>query len=306
MPHVLISGGSGLIGQHLCQVLTKKGYEVSLLSRTPSSQGPFPRYAWNPAEGTIDKAAVKRADYIINLAGAGIADKLWSASRRRELIDSRVQSIALLQKTLEKLNHKPKAFISASAVGFYGNRGDELLTEDAVPGKGFMSEVCQRWEEAAQKVADTGIRTVIFRIGIVLSSKGGTLPKIMQSLPLRVASYFGNGKQWYPWIHIEDMVRLFLFAIENDALNGTFNATAPNPEICKKLVQETVSATGKRAFIVPSPSYSLRMIMGEMADILLAGQRTTAAKIQKVGFQFQFPELSTALQSIVQKINSPF
>ena len=302
MSTVLIAGGSGLVGTRLSQLLKEKGYTVLHLGRRKQPDAAFPVYRWDPSTGYLEEGAVEQADHIINLAGAGIADSLWTKSRKKIIIDSRVDSTLLLKVHLERRKTPLKSYISASAVGYYGHRGDQLLQEEAAPGRrGFLAESVGIWEEAIKKVRETGTRTVAIRIGIVLSTKGGALEKIL--LPFRFfnGAYFGNGRQWMSWIHIDDVCRMFIEAMENEQMEGFYNGVAPHPVRNKEFVYAVKAALGKPALIVPAPSLALRVAMGEMADVIFDSTRVSSEKIERAGFKFQFPDLVPALQDLIQR-----
>lgn len=299
MSTVLLAGGTGLIGQRLNILLEKKGYNVIFLSRKKKSDNHF--FQWDVENRTIDSAAIEKADYVINLAGAGIADKRWTKNRKKVLIESRTQTAALLKDSFEKIK-KPKAYISASAIGFYGNRGDDWLSEnsDSQPDD-FLSECTIAWENAAKSVAKLNIRTAIFRIGIVLSMKGGALPEMILPMKFGARIFFGNGKAYYPWVHIDDVCNMFIWALENEKTNGTYNAVAPKPLMVKDLAKEIQKARGGFALPVPAPSFALKLVMGEMSNMLLNSARVSSEKILESGYQFKFPELQPALENILNE-----
>lgn len=298
METVLIAGGTGLIGKRLSAFLTEEGYSVRHLSRHENLQAQFPAYRWDPETGFIDPRALEGVSYVVNLAGAGIADKPWTAGRKRMIISSRVRSTLLLRDALLKTPQRPKAYLSGAAIGYYGNRGEEWLTEESGPGEGFLSESCVEWEKAIREVEALGIRTVSFRIGIVLSAKGGALPKLTLPLRFRIAAYFGNGRQWYSWIHIDDLCRMFSFAFKKESCAGVFNAVGPEPVRNKELAREMAAAYGKKTWILPIPGLLLRLGMGEMADTVLFSARVRAGKIMLQGFEFQYPDLAEALKEL--------
>lgn len=301
MASILIAGGSGLIGRRLSQILQEKGHQVRLLSRNPERISAFPAYKWDVDRFVIDPAAMQGVDYVVNLAGEGIADRRWTRRRRAQIIRSRTDSARLLAKAMNEAPQKPKAYISSAAMGFYGNRQDSLLQEDDTPGEGFLAESCISWENAIAQVASiVGIRTVAFRIGLVLSTQGGALEKMLLTLHFFIATYFGAGSQWYSWIHINDLCRMFVFAIENDKLEGTFNAAAPHPERNKALTIELVKVWGKKALILSAPTWALRLVFGEMSEVILASTRLSAKKILDAGFSFQFPNLGPALADLLK------
>lgn len=301
MKTVLIAGGTGLIGQRLSQILREQGYDVLHLSRAAKPDAEFPAFAWDLEKNTIDENAVQRADVVINLAGAGIADGRWTEKRKQVIIESRVKSANLLLQTFQKLNKKPQAYLSSAAIGYYGNRGDEMMTEDANPGKGFLTESCLEWEKSIEAVAATGIRTVGLRIGVVLSKKGGALEKMLIPLNFFVSTYFGNGQQWYSWVHIDDVCRMFLFAIEKEQLNGFYNAVAPNPARNKEFAKKLGQASGRPALVLPVPAFLLRLIFGEMADTILFSTRVSSQKAERTGFEFRYPHLVEALKDILKR-----
>lgn len=299
MATVLIAGGTGLIGRRLSILLQNRGYTVIHLSRTRNLEATFPAYAWDLQRQTIEQEAIEQADYIINLAGAGIADKPWTAARKKLIIESRTQSNALLRKAALERSTPLRAYLASAAIGIYGDRGDSLLTEDSSPGgSGFLVESCQAWEAAIREWAPTGIRTVGIRIGLVLSTEGGALPKLTMSLPLGIAPYFGRGQAWYSWIHIDDLAALFVHAMEQEDLSGFYNGVAPHPVRNKELVEAAVEAKKAKAVLVPTPTFALRLGMGEMADAVLSSARVSAAKVENTGFTFAFPDIQSALQDL--------
>ncbi len=296
---VLIAGGSGLIGKRLTQKLLQKGNEVSWLSRSSGSEGLVKKFKWDLDANFIEEEALSGADVIINLAGAGVADKRWTTARRKLIIESRVKGNLLILETIQKLNLKLKGYISSAAIGYYGHRGEEMLTEESMPGrKGFLPKSCIQWENAIQKIAETGIRTVIFRIGLVLSKDGGALPKIVQPIKFFTAPYFGHGDQFYSWIHIEDMVDLFIWAMESKNISGTFNAVAPNPVTNLEMVQAAIHRINPKAIPISIPEYVMRISMGEMADVVMTGSRVSSMKLQENGYRFQFETLEAALADL--------
>ncbi|HKK78668.1 MAG TPA: TIGR01777 family oxidoreductase [Phaeodactylibacter sp.] len=299
MPTVLIGGGSGLIGTRLSQLLQEKGYDPIHLSRRQRPNAPYPTYQWDAEAGTIEDEAVQAADYVINLAGAGIADKPWTKARKALIISSRVKTARLFKEAFERTGHNPKAYLSSSAIGYYGDRGETLMTEEAEAGTGFLSESTVAWESAIQEVAQTGTRTVGIRIGIVMSTQGGALEKMLIPFRFYTGTYFGDGQQWYSWVHIDDICRLFIHAMENESMNGFYNGVAPNPVRNKTLVEQIKNAMNSPAILVPAPTFALRLAMGEMADAVLDSTKVSAEKTQSTGFDFQFPEIEKALGDLL-------
>lgn len=301
MNKVLIAGGTGLIGQRLSKLLNEQGFLVQHLSRNANPSAPYPTFAWDVDKGTIDPQALENVDYIINLAGTGVADKPWTQARKRLITDSRVKSNQVLKRYILAMGQKPKAYISSAAVGYYGNNPTEQwVGEEAAPGKGFLPESCIAWEASIRSLAETGVRQVALRIGIVLATDGGALPKMTQSMKFGLAPYFGNGQTWYPWIHIEDLCRMFLFAMQDQDMQGFYNAVAPNPVRNKTLIQAAARIFARRAILLPAPSLALYTVLGELADAILTGVRASSAKIQKEGFDFEFPKLEEALLDLKQ------
>ena len=299
MPTTLLAGGSGLIGTRLAELLREQGHSVRLLSRSPRGEGQF---AWDPAAGTLDEAATQDIDYVINLAGAGIADRRWTAARKRELIDSRVQSTHVLAEALKRNGQRPKAWISASAIGYYGNSGEQIMREtDAPVERSFMVECCEQWEQVVDEVAALGIRTVKLRIGVVLAKEGGALAEFVKPLRFGLGAYFGNGKAWYSWIHRDDLCRAFIWALDHPEVSGVYNAVAPHPARIKALVQATACARHRPALIVPAPAFAMRLLFGEMSAVILNSNNISAEKIMQAGFEFQYHTLDSALQAIFQK-----
>jgi uncharacterized protein (TIGR01777 family) len=296
MSVILLAGGSGLIGRRLSALLRAQGHMVRNLTRSPGGAGQF---AWNPATGTLDEAALRDVDAVINLAGAGIADRRWTPARKRELIESRVQSAKTLHDAFLRTGHRPKVYLSASAIGYYGNSGERPMAEtDAPVDHSFMVDCCRQWESAADAIAGLGIRTVKLRIGVVLDKAGGALAEFVKPLRFGVGAYFSDGAAWYSWIHTDDVCRLFIWAMENPEVTGVFNAVAPHPARNKELVKAIAKARRRPALIVPAPGFALRLVLGEMAAVVLNSNRIDSGKAVRAGFHFQFPELESALAQI--------
>lgn len=301
MSIVLIGGGTGLLGMKMSQDLAEKGYQVRHLSRRRNLDATFPAYSWNLDEQTIDEDAFDGVEYVINLAGENLAGKRWTAAQKKKIIDSRTDSTKLLADSIEKMRVRPKGFISASAVGIYGDRGEEWLTEESGAGHGFVPNVVVEWEKSIEQIDKIGIRTATLRIGIVLSTKGGALEKMLIPFKFFNGSWFGDGQQYYPWIHIEDISRMFVSAIENDQMSGVYNAVAPNPETNKNLVIAIKKALNTPAILMPAPEFAMKLAMGEMAVIVLDSMRVSSEKIEKAGFEFKFPEIVPALKDLLKR-----
>lgn len=297
MKKVIITGGTGLVGQRLTTLLKHKGFEVSILCRNPKRPNEF---KWNIDEHYIDERVFEQASAIIHLAGAGVADKRWTEERKKEIIESRTKSARLLYKYLSGSKHPVASFISASAVGFYGDRKSELLTEDSANGSGFLAEVCKVWEEEAEKFSALNIAVSKIRIGIVLSKDGGALPKLDFPIKFGIGAYIGDGKQFVPWIHIDDLCNIFIHLLEKN-LHDTYNGCAPDIKTNKEM-SETIAMVLHRPFIpFPAPGFILKTVMGEMASMLLMSNNCSSQKIINTGFVFQYPELKEALQNIYKK-----
>jgi hypothetical protein len=302
MEKVLITGATGLLGTRLAEMLLAKGYSVNTLGRRGAGSNSVKKgvntFSWDIDKGQIDEKAFDGVSAIIHLAGAGIADKRWTEARKKEIIDSRVNGAKLIYNSLKKLNSGVKTFISASAVGFYGDCADEVVTEDHKPGKDFLAEVCKKWEAAATRFSDLEIREVRCRFGIVLSEKGGALPQLIQTLPVGIATYFAKDNLYYPWIHLDDVCGILIHALENEKVKGAYNTTAPQPLLMKELMQDIVEAKKAKALLVPTPPFAIKLAMGEMSEMLLCSQRCSAAKITDSGYKFKYGEIRKALKDI--------
>jgi hypothetical protein len=297
---VLITGGTGLIGSRLTELLLEKGFEVAYLSRRKSEATQVKVYLWDLEKGYVAEEAIRQADCIIHLAGAGVADQRWTSSRKQEILESRTRSSQLLYEYLQRTPHRVKAFLSASAIGIYGaDRGEELLTETSSLGNDFLAEVTKAWEGAVQPVAGLGIRTVLLRIGIVLSNKGGALSKMAQPIRLGAGSPLGSGKQWISWIHVDDLCRLFLYCLENPDLQGPYNAVAPEPATNEALTKQIAEVLGKPLFMPNVPAFALKLALGEMATTVLGSAKVSSQKITRAGFTYQFPNLAPSLRDLL-------
>ncbi len=302
MAKLLIAGGSGLIGQRLSSLAAVAGHEIAHLSRKPSDSAAFPTFAWNIQNQTIDPAALEYAEVIINLAGAGIADKPWTQERKKEIIGSRRDGALFFRNLIQNGEVTPAAYLATAAIGIYGDRGDETLTEESAPGKeGFLAESSKIWEQAIEEVASTGVRTVTFRTGIVLSTRGGALPRILQPMRFGLASYLGDGRQWYAWIHIDDLCQLFLNAIDDAAYQGKINAVAPKPLRNIDFMRELRKIWPTATLLAPAPAFVLRTMFGEMAQTVLSSSRVLPARLKSMGFQFTYPELGAAVRDLLDR-----
>ena len=308
MPVVLICGGSGLIGQRLTAMLIERGFEVIILTRSlhkVSNTTGNPSYAlWNPEKETIDAAPVSKADYIINLAGAGIADERWTAKRKKEIADSRVQSGRTIVKALQQYDNKVKAVINSSAIGWYGEddpaKADKKFTEEDPPASGFLGETCKAWEESIAPVKVLEKRLVILRTGIVLSNQGGALEAFAKPVKFGIAAITGNGKQVISWIHIDDLCRIFLYAIQNESLHGIYNAVAPVPADNRSLTT-AIAKKMKGSFFITTyvPSFILKAVLGGLSIEVLKSTTVSSKKLRTTGFQFIYPSIEAAVQQLL-------
>jgi uncharacterized protein (TIGR01777 family) len=295
MRKVLITGGSGLIGRRLSFLLKFRGYEVRILSRSNNPKNSYKTFVWNISEKTINDSAFEDLNHIIHLAGAGIADKRWSEKRKKEIIASRVASTNLLYNTVKRLKTPLDSFISASATGYYGAITSETIFEEKdKPAKDFLGKVCSLWEDSIFQFNEIKIRTVALRTGIVLSKDGGALKKMKTP----IITSLGNGKQYMPWIHIDDLCELYIKAIEDQEFKGAFNAVS-SEHISNLSFSKKVSKIFNHPFLaVGTPSFILQIVFGEMSTIILNGSRISANKIQQAGFKFKFENLEKALKNL--------
>ena len=293
MKNILITGGSGLVGKQLTSLLESKGYTVAWLSRKPQLQTYF---LWDVEKKELDPQAIAWADAVIHLAGEGVAEKRWTADRKKRILESRTQSTQLLYTAIQQAEKKPNTFISASAVGYYGfNTGTNLMEETSLPGDDFLAEVVVAWEKEVKKIEQLPVRCILLRVGIVLDANGGALGEMLKP---PVAAPLGSGDQWMSWIHIEDLARMFVFALEKTTLQGIYNAVGPHPATNQQLTKEAAAAKGKTYLGIGVPGFALKLVLGEMAAMVLGGNRVSSQKIQKAGFEFEFPELKGALKAI--------
>jgi len=299
---VLITGGTGLIGTQLSKLLFDKGYHVRILSRSKNKEqnNNYHYYTWNVSKKEIDIAALKNVHYVIHLAGAGIAENRWTATRKKHIVDSRVDSALLLFDALQQINHRPLKFISASGIGYYGAvTSDTIFTEKDPNYDDFLGNTCKVWEQSSLKFEESGIKTSILRTGIVLSKEGGALEKLLQTFKFRFAAALGDGQQYMPWIHINDLCQLYLHAIESPEFTGIYNAVSSehvtNYEFTKALIKRH-----KNAILLPNvPSLLLKIILGTMSKMVLQGSRVSSKKLENTGFEFQYNTLGKALKSLI-------
>jgi uncharacterized protein (TIGR01777 family) len=300
MAKVLISGGTGSIGSLMADFLHRQGHEVGLLSRSEKNDGTFKTYKWNIKDNYLDPEALESCDYIIHLAGAGIADKAWTAGRKKEIIESRVLSTDLLYNQVKKHKTPLKAFISASAVGYYGQvTSNKNFTEKDKSANDFVGKTCFLWEQAAEQFEDLGIRTVRLRIGVVLMEKGGALEKMVQPIRMGFGSPLGPGKQYIPWIHVDDLIGMFYKALTSDDMSGAYNAVAPEPARNAEFTRILAQVLNKKLWLPNVPAFVLKALLGDRASLVLKGSRVSSQKIESTGFTFKYTSLEPALKNLL-------
>ena len=301
--NVLISGGSGFVGNHLTNLLLSKGYTVSILSRSEKqNKKDIFYYKWDVAKQFIEEEAVLKADYIIHLAGENIAEKRWTAKRKAAIIDSREKSAQLLYIVLKKHYKKLDAFVSASAVGYYGAvNGQEICSEDDAPANDFLGYACQKWEDSIDFIENLNIRTVKIRTGLVMGRNDGFLKKLIPLFKYRLGSALGSGKQYMPWIHIDDLCGIYLKAIVDNEMSGPYNA-AVNDDTTNSIFSKTLARIFGYSIWLPNvPEFVLKIALGEMSKIVLTGRRVSSDKIEKTGFEFKYTNLEEALKDCVKE-----
>lgn len=300
MSKVLITGGSGLVGSALSQKLKKKGYEVIWLSTQKNKSLSFPTYYWNISNGYIDTAALQDVDYIIHLAGVNVGEKCWTKKQKKAILSSRVDGAQLLWKKIQEHAIKLKAFISASGISYYGTRTSEVIYKETdSSANDFLANVTVCWEEAADKFLELGVRVVKFRMGVVIAPHGGVLNRVLIPTKLGVASALGTGKQYMPWIQIDDLTNIYIKAIEDNFMQGAYNAVAPE-HITNKMFMKHLARVLNKPFFMPAiPSMVLKLIFGEMADIILEGSRGSSQKITDAGYCFVFPTIDSAFRACI-------
>jgi uncharacterized protein (TIGR01777 family) len=301
--NVLISGGSGFIGKNLTNLLIGNGYSVSVLSRSDKQNtADISYYKWDITTHFIEEEAVIKADYILHLAGENIAEKPWTAKRKEEILQSREQSIQLIYDVLKKNNKKLDAFVSASGVGIYGAiNGEEICTENTPPENDFLGSTCQKWEAAADTISDLGIRVVKIRTGLVLGKDDGFLKKLTPIFKMRLGSALGSGKQYMPWIHVNDLCAIYLEAIKNSDLIGAYNAAIFDNTTNTVFSKTLAKIYGYSIWLPNVPAFLIKIALGEMAQIILKGRRVSPQKLIKTGFEFQFTTLEEALKDCLEK-----
>jgi uncharacterized protein len=299
---ILIGGSHGLVGTALIKSLEAEGHEIFRLVRHyPDSSSEI---EWSPDRYSIALARLEGFDAVVNLAGESIAEGRWTEDKKRRIRESRIKGTKLLGDALANLTNRPKTFICASAVGYYGDRGDELLTETSTPGKDFLADLCVEWEKATALATEKGIRVVNTRFGLILDPNGGALAKMLPPFRMGLGGSIGSGKQWMSWIALDDVVGALKFALANEELNGPVNFVAPNPVTNAEFTKRLGEALS-RPTLFPIPAFGVRLAFGEMADaLLLSSQRVEPQRLKATGYQFQYSQLEGALRHVLQKPNA--
>ncbi len=297
---IVVTGASGLVGKRLCAELERDPVEVIRAVRRPI--GPQPNeLSWNPDFNQIESAKLEGVDAVVHLAGENISEHRWTDAFKRRIRESRLRGTRLISETIAKLASKPRTFVCASAIGYYGNRGDETLTESAAPGDDFLAEVCREWEAACQPARDAGIRVVNLRIGVVLSAEGGALKKMLTPFKLGLGGKIGSGRQWMSWIAPDDLSSILQFALANESLSSPANAVTPNP-VTNVEFTKTLGRILGRPTVFPMPAFAAKLAFGEMADaLLLSSTRVVPQTLTQAGYQFKYAELEPALRHLLRK-----
>lgn len=294
---ILVTGATGLIGSALVSHLRAAGQDVTILTRHPRGN----ERKWDPDANQINPRDLEGIDAVVNLAGESIATGRWTASKKKRILESRLSSTRLLVETFAKMPKPPKVLINASAIGYYGDREDEVLTEDSSSGRGFLAEVCRQWESAAEPASQLGTRVILLRTGIVLAKGGGALSKMMTPFKLGLGGVVGSGKQFMSWIAIDDLVRIIAFLLAESGLKGVFNAVGPTPATNRDFTK-TLGQVLHRPTLLPLPGFAVMLLMGEMGqDLLLSSQRVLPLRLQKAGFSFIYSDLKKCLIELTNK-----
>lgn len=300
MKTILITGGSGMVSRQLSQLLIGKGYRVIWLSRERYVKANIPRYRWDYRKGEIDTEAVEQADVIVHLAGSNLGEGSWTRVKKQKIVESRVQTAKLLLDTVKGMDKKPEAFISASAIGFYGQEtGGRIFTEEDDPaGSDFLSRTCRKWEAGAFRFRDElGMRTVVLRTGFVISKNSEAFAKMMLPTRFGLGAPLGSGRQYLGWIHIDDLCLLYLKAIEDALMQGVYNAVAPDFTTNAGFMRTLAKEMKRPFFMPPIPAFLLRLFMGQAVDIVLYGSRVSSQKIDDTGYEFIYPTLKEAIKT---------
>jgi uncharacterized protein (TIGR01777 family) len=299
MEKILITGGTGLVGQHLAKRLIAKGYEVVMLSRHSGEKNGIKLYRWDIKKGEIDHTAFHGVNHVIHLAGAGVAEKRWTKAYKQEIHDSRVRSLRLLFETVKERSVTLKSFVSASGVSIYGLDPEGIMYESHPPAFDFLAKVSLDWEAAAERFESLGIRTVMLRTGVVLAKESGFIPEVSKPMKFFAGAPLGSGKQWISWIHIDDLCGIYLKAIEDNTMRGPCNAVAPHPVTNKEITVKIGKRLHRPVWLPPVPAFVLQLLVGEVTEILVTGQNVSPQKIEKAGYTFLFPDVDSALDNLL-------
>ena len=299
--NVLIAGGTGFLGSALARSLLQRGHKVALLSRRPSApRATPPIYHWDPTRDEFDSNALQGMDGVLNLAGENLAEGRWTPERKRALVLSRVDATRYLVRRLGEREPRPRVLVSASAVGIYGNRGEEVLTEESPPGTGFLADLCRAWEEAANEARALGVRVAVTRFGVVVDSSGGMLPKMLPVFRLGLGGPLGSGRQWLSWVSLPDLVQVVEMALEQDEVSSPLNVVAPAPVRSRDFAR-TLGRVLRRPALLPAPAPALRLLIGEMADdALLSSACVSPKRLTSLGYRFAFEDLERALRNALR------
>lgn len=301
MATILITGGSGMIGTRLTGMLLDFGHEVRHLERS-ARKSPVKTYVWNVEKGEIDVQALQNVDVVIHLAGASIGEGRWSEKRKKEILDSRVQSTQLLHRTLWNISHQVKTFLCASAIGYYGaDCGDAVRTETDASGNDFLAEVTRQWEASASAIEALGIRVVLMRTGIVLSPNGGALAPMATQVRLGVGAPLGSGRQYMSWIHLDDHCAAFIHAMEHEGIRGAYNSVAPHPVTNATFTKALARVLGRPLLIPRIPAFAIRLVLGEMSVLVLGGCKVASGKLEMTGFVFRYGDVEEALRDVLKR-----
>lgn len=299
---IVLAGGTGFIGKALGARLEKENHELVILTRQRQEERGLRRYVtWDPTgPGGTWEEEIDGAEVVINLAGESIVAKRWTQDQKKKLLESRVHSVAAIHRAMQKATVRPKVLVNASAIGYYGSRADEILDENSRPGTGFLADLCRHWEEEVMKAESLNVRTLRLRIGLVLAEEGGVMSKMLPPFRLGLGGPLGSGKQWMSWIHRDDLVELILYLLEHSEAFGAFNATALNPVHMEQFAKTLGKTLGRPAFF-RVPGFVLKMMMGELSDLLLTGQCVLPQRAIQLGFSFKYPTLESALHDCLSK-----
>lgn len=298
---ILITGGTGFVGKELVKLLLQKGFKINLLIRHELKEIENPNlktFKWDVYKGEIDKDCIQDADAIIHLAGEEIAAKRWSDERKQQIIDSRTKSIQMIYDLLRKNKNQINHIVSASAVGYYGDRGNEILVEESLPSKDFLAETCIAWEEAIDEGEKLGLRIVKLRSGIILGYGGGVLPQMSKPLSFGLGVIPGSGRQWVSWIHFQDALGIYTYALENENLKGVYNMVSPEPVTMEKMMRSMAAAMKRSPLFVHAPEFVLKIVMGEMSLMVLESTKVSSEKLKKSGYDFEYPTITEAMDKI--------